>query len=147
MACPPWARDHKGQMDDGTAKNAVIEELREALASAPAPAPAPTEGMLYEHEDGRHAVSFTVPAPFSDGDPKWHRVGPVTVHGDRAARPAQDDRAAFEAEMRCEETWGHKNLKRDKHGHYLNSWTGAMWEVWQAARAVPSPAVTHGRTE
>ena len=36
---------------------------------------------LYEHEDGRQAVSFIVPAPFTHGDPKWHRVGPVEVHG------------------------------------------------------------------
>lgn len=39
-----------------------------------------SEAMLYEHEDGRRAVSFTVPAPFSHNDPKWHRVGPVSVY-------------------------------------------------------------------
>lgn len=59
----------------------------------------------------------------------------------QAAHPAPaegDERAAFEAEMRCEEEWGHKNLKRDKHGDYLNSWTGAMWAVWQARAAKAS---------
>lgn len=45
------------------------------------------EAMLYEHEDGRRAVSFIVPAPFSDGDPKWHRVGPVRAYG----VPAQEE--------------------------------------------------------
>lgn len=39
------------------------------------------EATLYEHEDGRQAVSFIVPAPFTHGHPKWHRVGPVQVHG------------------------------------------------------------------
>lgn len=34
---PDWARDYKGQMNDGIAKSAVIEELRAALtAQAPA---------------------------------------------------------------------------------------------------------------
>lgn len=39
-----------------------------------------TSALLYEHEDGRHAVSFVDPAPFTSGQPKWHRVGPVEVH-------------------------------------------------------------------
>ena len=38
--------------------------------------------ILYEHEDGRHAVAPSAEAAtFAHGDPKWHRVGPVAVHG------------------------------------------------------------------
>lgn len=58
-----------------------------------------------------------------------------------------DERAAFEAEMRCEEEWGLKNLKRDKHGHYLNSWTGTMWAVWQARAALEPKAQPKGTLE
>ena len=43
------------------------------------------EALLYQHEDGQHAVSFVDPAPFSNGKPKWHRVGPVAVHGEQPA--------------------------------------------------------------
>lgn len=32
------------------------------------------QALLYEHEDGRYAVN-----PDTAGDPKWHRLGPVTV--------------------------------------------------------------------
>ena len=57
----------------------------------------------------------------------------------QAPDPAQanedDIRKAFESEMRCEDEWGHKNLKRDKRGDYLNSWTGSMWLVWKACAA------------
>lgn len=57
----------------------------------------------------------------------------------QAPQPAQgnedDVRKAFESEMRFEDVWGHKNLRRDKRGDYLNSWTGSMWEVWKACAA------------
>lgn len=52
----------------------------------------------------------------------------------------RDEREAFEAEMRCEEQWGHKSLARDKWGHYKNRWTACMWEVWQARAALVSEA-------
>lgn len=44
------------------------------------------------------------------------------------------ERERFEAEMRCEDVWGHRSLKRDKSGRYVNSWVAVMWEVWQAAQ-------------
>lgn len=58
------------------------------------------EAMLYEHEDGRQAVSFIVPAPFSHGDPKWHRVGPVEVYGVDAAKAAEAELDRVLAEYR-----------------------------------------------
>ena len=39
-----------------------------------------TTATLFEHEDGRHAVwNGTDSPPWTIGDPKWHRVGPVDV--------------------------------------------------------------------
>lgn len=36
--------------------------------------------LLYEHDDGRHAVAPNAEAAtFAHGDPTWHRVGPVEV--------------------------------------------------------------------
>jgi hypothetical protein len=36
--------------------------------------------LLYEHDDGRHAVAPSAEAAtFAAGDPAWHRVGPVEV--------------------------------------------------------------------
>lgn len=36
--------------------------------------------LLYEHDDGRHAVAPSAEAAtFARGDPAWHRVGPVQV--------------------------------------------------------------------
>lgn len=38
------------------------------------------EWLLYEHDDGRHAVAPSAEAAtFAHGDPAWHRVGPVEV--------------------------------------------------------------------
>jgi Lar family restriction alleviation protein len=40
------------------------------------------DAVLYEHEDGRYAVAPSdESATFTSGDPKWHRVGPVTLCG------------------------------------------------------------------
>jgi hypothetical protein len=40
------------------------------------------EWLLYEHDDGRHAVAPGVAAlAFTAGEPGWHRVGPVTAYG------------------------------------------------------------------
>lgn len=37
--------------------------------------------LLYEHDDGRHAVAPNAEeAIFARGDPAWHRVGPVAVY-------------------------------------------------------------------
>lgn len=44
--------------------------------------------LLYEHDDGRHAVAPTAEsATFSKGDPAWHRVGPVEVPATDARKP------------------------------------------------------------
>lgn len=46
---------------------------------------APAGAILYEHEDGRYAVAASPgAATFTNGDPKWHRVGPVEVRGTSA---------------------------------------------------------------
>lgn len=43
------------------------------------------------------------------------------------------DRAAFEAELRNEEEWGHCSFGRHKNGNY-KSWRVAFaWSVWQVA--------------
>lgn len=63
-----------------------------------------------------------------------------------APQPAQatqtevtDEREAFEAEMRCEETWGHRSLKRRPDGRYQNWQVDLMWEAWQARASLPAP--------
>ncbi|MDR2331896.1 MAG: hypothetical protein LBE61_00270 [Burkholderiaceae bacterium] len=70
---------------DGFYSDAIPEE-RTALTikteSAPKSAPIPTSSILYEHEDGRHAVWLGAGSPpWTNGDPKWHRVGPIEVVG------------------------------------------------------------------
>jgi len=35
--------------------------------------------ILFEHEDGRYAVAAEGLQDFTNGDPKWHRLGPVEV--------------------------------------------------------------------
>jgi len=47
-------------------------------------------------------------------------------------------REAFEAEIRCEEKWGHRSLLRNKQGGYANWCVDLMWDVWQAALAAPA---------
>ena len=55
-------------------------------------------------------------------------------------RPAaQTERGAFEAEMRCEETWGHRSLKKRPDGRYQNWQVDVMWDVWQARASLPAP--------
>lgn len=55
-------------------------------------------------------------------------------------RPAaQTERGAFEAEMRCEETWGHRSLKKRPDGRYQNWQVDVMWEAWQARASLPAP--------
>ena len=49
-----------------------------------------------------------------------------------------NEREAFEAEMRCEEVWGHRSLEKRPDGRYQNWQVNAMWDVWQA-RAALSP--------
>ena len=54
------------------------------------------------------------------------------------------EREAFEREMRCEEEWGHRSLKKRQNGQYENWQVDLMWAVWQAraaqaAKAVPNP--------
>ena len=51
------------------------------------------------------------------------------------------EREAFEAEMRCEETWGHRSLKRRPDGRYQNWQVDLMWEAWQARAQVQGEPV------
>lgn len=53
-------------------------------------------------------------------------------------------REAFEAEMRCEETWGHQSLKRKKCGRYEHWRVDLMWSVWQAALTHPQDPASVG---
>lgn len=52
----------------------------------------------------------------------------------QATQPAEarDEREAFEAEMRCEDVWGHRSLKKRADGRYENWLVDLMWDVWQA---------------
>ena len=55
-------------------------------------------------------------------------------------RPAaQTEREAFEAEMRCEETWGHRSLRKHVDGRYQNWVVDALWTAWQARASLPAP--------
>ena len=46
------------------------------------------------------------------------------------------EREAFEREMRCEEEWGHRSLKKRQNGKYENWQVDLMWDVWQARAAL-----------
>lgn len=35
--------------------------------------------ILFEHEDGRYGIAPEGQADFTNGEPKWHRLGPVEV--------------------------------------------------------------------
>lgn len=52
--------------------------------------------LLYEHDDGRHAVAPSAEAAtFAHGDPAWHRVGPVEVPAANGAEHDLDPRTAL----------------------------------------------------
>jgi len=42
------------------------------------------------------------------------------------------ERDAFEREMRCDEEWGHRSLKKRQNGQYENWQVDLMWAVLQA---------------
>jgi hypothetical protein len=75
------------------------EPVRKALLACRTALAAPqacTTGVLYEHEDGRYAVSpGDAPAAFSNDDPRWHRVGSVDLSAlaappvEQAAHPTE----------------------------------------------------------
>jgi len=46
------------------------------------------------------------------------------------------ERDAFEREMRCDEEWGHRSLKKRQNGQYENWQVDLMWAVWQARAAL-----------
>ena len=60
-----------------------------------------------------------------------------------ARQPAEvtDEREAFEAEMRCEDVWGHRSLKKRADGRYENWLVDLMWDVWQARSKLTIPAL------
>lgn len=64
---------------------------RAALAASQAAshsAPAERTATLFEHDDGRYAVSPGTESPaFTRNDPAWHRVGPVDVSALAPAEP------------------------------------------------------------
>lgn len=49
------------------------------------------------------------------------------------------EREAFEAEIRREEAWGHRSLKRRPDGRYQNWQVDWMWDAWQARASLPTP--------
>lgn len=132
------------------------------------------EAMLYEHEDGRQAVSFIVPAPFSHGEPKWHRVGPVEVHGladaanagPLAPHPIADIICAWANGFRVEFRYRHHNpgipeeiYLSDERWHLCgkaySAWSGinehrihaddlAAWEAFKRGAAAHPPVQKTG---
>lgn len=67
---------------------------------------APGGWLLYEHDDGRHAVAPSAEAAtFAHGDPAWHRVGPVEVPGSlgRALEIVEAEIARAEALLNLED--------------------------------------------
>lgn len=67
------------------------------------------------------------------------RASSDALHTALTQRPAaQTEREAFEAEMRCEETWGHRSLKKRPDGRYQNWQVDVMWDVWQARASLPA---------
>ena len=104
----------------------------------------------------------SIPTPAMEQEYQWHwRQGYEAgkkASQEQAQQPqaqAQelpDERAAFEAEMRCEDVWGHRSLARNKSGGYSNWCVDLMWGVWQARAALAAKQerkpvtgpVTHG---
>ena len=68
-----------------------------------------------------------------------HADGKKAITHPAPAASVSDEREAFEAEMRCEEVWGHRSLVKRPDGRYQNWQVNAMWDVWQA-RAALRPA-------
>jgi hypothetical protein len=68
---------------DETGVRISLDEAEAILAYMESTSPiTDCDAVLYEHEDGRYAVAPSdEAATFTSGDPKWHRVGPVTLHG------------------------------------------------------------------
>ncbi|MBN3832902.1 hypothetical protein [Burkholderia sp. Ac-20344] len=92
--------------DDVDAKafyDAELQPLERLTALLGTQQPEPREFILYEHDDGRFAVSASADvAHFTRGDPAWHRVGPVTVYGPQP-EPRDEVTALIEAAERVVE--------------------------------------------
>ena len=57
------------------------------------------------------------------------------------------EREAFEREMRCEEEWGHRSLKKRQNGQYENWQVDLMWAVWQARSSLSASDAVDGGSE
>lgn len=96
-----------------------------------------TDGMLHAtvmHKAGKGPVTIIATARM---DVDKLRDCDCIADMQPAAQPIRagevtDEREAFEAEMRCEEIWGHRSLKKRKDGAYENWQVALMWDVWQA---------------
>ena len=86
--------------------------------------------ILYEHEDGRHAVAATAEAAtFAAGDPKWHRVGPVDV-SHFAHIPDQQGRETFAA-------WLHRDMPAGTQISDPSWWAPRIYRAVLASQAIP----------
>lgn len=100
------------------------------------------EWLLYEHDDGRHAVAPSAEAAtFATGDPAWHRVGPVEV----SVTPAAADQIA---ELKASIAYQNGLLKKwhDSASAALNELTGNVPETGWARSGYATRAVEHLRT-
>lgn len=61
----------------------------------------------------------------------------------------EQERTAFEAEMRCEEEYGHRVLSRSRNGEYKSPYTALAWATWKAraALAASQPAPVEARCQ
>jgi hypothetical protein len=75
-----------------------------------------------------------VPEHVSVSRDEWRQLHAALHTYGHATQPAEvtDEREAFEAEMRCEDVWGHRSLKKRPDGRYQNWQVDLMWDVWQA---------------
>lgn len=87
-------------------------------------------------QDTKMIDSHTISAVVAECDMAILAQQPATQPAD-----VTDEREAFEAEMRCEDVWGHRSLKKRADGRYENWLVDLMWDVWQARSKLTIPAL------
>lgn len=66
----------------------------------------------------------------------------MSVEAMKLVLDVQTEREAFESEMRCNETWGHRSLKKRPDGRYQNWQVDLMWDVWKVRAALSQQPTT-----
>lgn len=119
----------------------LADDLRVARAAIAAlrvqAAPALPQCAIYEKADSLYKRGYTDRQNGKDYDPRGCDEWQEVIDWLTPAAPV-DEREAFEGEMRCEEVWGHRSLKKKPDGRYENWCVALMWDVWQARAALQS---------